>query len=400
MEKLFEISANMVSATGLSFQRFLLHQMDWKQRLIMIRGARGVGKTTLMLQRMKQAFGKKPMQALYVSLDQLWFSQNTICDLVDYHYKHGGTHLFLDEVHRYPHSHWQQELKNIYDSYPGYSLVLTSSSMIQLNAKVADLSRRIDIYDLPGLSFREYLSFEKKGAFEAVSLSDILKHHTSLASKIVSKHKILPLFETYLKQGYYPFYKEVSNILYLKRVERTISTVVDIDIPSAADIEYESRLKIKRLLMLLAEQVPFSPNITKLCMELELSRNQLIKLLGLLHDAGIVRLLYASSSKFKDNIKPNKLLFDNPDIMYALSDQANIGTLRETFAATMLSKDHALFSPRQGDLHIDKKITFEIGGKKKGYSQIADLPDSYVLSDNLEIGHGNKIPLWLIGFLY
>lgn len=400
MEKLFETSANQIAATELTFQRFLLSQIDWKQRLIMIRGGRGVGKTTLILQHIKQAFANKPTQALYVSLDQLWFSQNNICDLVDYHYKHGGTHLFLDEVHRYPRSNWQQELKNIYDSYPNYSVVLTGSSMIQLNAKVADLSRRIDIYDLPGLSFREYLSFEKKGNFKAVSLSDLLKNHVRLASEITHKHKILPLFEAYLKQGYYPFYKDLSHLLYLKRIERTISTVIDIDIPTMADIEYESRLKLKRLLVLLSEHVPFSPNITKLCSELGLSRNQLIRFIGLLHDAGIVRPLQSATSQFREAAKPSKLLFDNPDIMYALSNEANIGTLRETFAANMLNKDHTLLAPKQGDLLVNKKHTFEIGGKSKTYTQIANLPDSYILSDNLEIGFGNKIPLWMVGFLY
>lgn len=396
MERLFEISQRLVSNVETRLHRYLYHEIDWNDNLIMLKGARGVGKTTMMYQRCKLTDGK----GLYVSLDQLWFSDHTITELVDYHYKHGGTHLFLDEVHRYPRSNWEQELKNITDSYPDYKVVFTASSLLQLNSKIADLSRRVAIYELRGLSFREYLSFKGVIDLHPYGLEEILRSHTGIAASISSQTRIIGEFEDYIKRGYYPFFMSTSPFTYFQRVERTVQTVIDIDIPSVANIEYYTQLKLKKLMVILAEQVPFVPNISKLSKDIGVTRNQLMKLLQLLCEGSILRALNDTYTQPKGAAKPDKLLFDNPSVMQALGAFNHIGTIRESFVASMLSCVGKLYSSKVGDFLFDRKYLFEVGGKWKGYSQIADHPDSYVIADDLEIGNGNKLPIWLLGFLY
>lgn len=397
MERIFEISRRLISDVSTEHYRFLYHQIGWDDRLIMIKGARGVGKTTLIKQRCKEV-GRN---ALYVSLDLLWFNDHSILDLVDYHYKHGGTHIFLDEVHLYPRKNWEQELKNIYDSYPTYHIAFTGSSLLQLNSKIADLSRRVATYTLPGLSFREYLNFTSEIDFSSFQLSEILANHRDLAGEITSRLSgIIGEFEKYIKKGWYPFFMEASSFTYYQRVERIVQTVLDVDVPAVTNVEYETQLKIKRLMMILADQVPFEPNISKLSKDLSVSRSLLSKMLDLLGEALIMRSLHSPSIQPKGAAKPEKVLFDNPSIMFALGIQPKEGTIRETFAASMLAQTGKLYAVPDGDFLLDKKITFEVGGRKKGFSQIADIPDSYVLADDLETGFGNKIPLWLLGFAY
>lgn len=396
MERIYEISHRLIQDLNTPHYRYLYHHIAWDDRLIMIKGARGVGKTTMLYQQCKEHGDK----GLYASLDQLFFNDHTIVELADYHYKHGGTHLYLDEVHLYPRPNWEQELKNIYDSYPGFYIVFTGSSLLRLNSKVADLSRRIATYELRGLSLREYLNFTGQYDFEPVSINDILINHTSLASSIASKIRIIGEFEKYLSKGYYPFFIHTSEITYSQRVERIVLTVIETDIPAVTDIEYETQLKLKKLLVILADKVPFEPNITRLGQEIGVTRNQLIKFFTLLNDAAILRTLTNESTATKNIAKPEKILFDNPSIMQALGIFNKKGTVRESFAAAMLSSVGTIHAPKDGDFLLDRKYLFEVGGKKKGFSQIADIPDSYVLADDLETGFGNKIPLWLLGFLY
>ena len=397
MQRIFEISQRLVRAVETRHYRFLYHEIGWTDRLILIKGARGVGKTTILKQRCKEV-GET---GLYASLDQLWFNEHTIVELVDYHYKRGGTHIFLDEVHLYPHKNWEQEVKNIYDSYPGYNIVITGSSLLQIDNKIGDLSRRVSTYILPGLSFREYLKFRGKVDFSSLSLSDILEKHVSKALEITSEiGGIIREFEKYLKAGWYPFFMDSTQFTYYQRVEGIVKTVLDIDIPAVTSIEYETQTKIKRLMMILADKVPFEPNTSKLSKDLNVSRSLIIKMLDLLGDAQIMRPLHVPSSQLKSAAKPEKILFDNPSIMYAIGMNPEKGTVRETFAASMLTQVGKLFTGVKGDFLLNKKLTFEVGGRKKGFSQIADMPDSFVLADDLETGFGNKIPLWLLGFLY
>lgn len=394
--RIYEISNRLTKSLDAPLHRYLYEKIAWDDRLIMIKGARGVGKTTLMKQRCKENGPK----GLYASLDQLYFNEHTITELADYHYKHGGTHLYLDEVHLYPRYNWEQELKNIYDSYPGFHIVFTGSSLLQLNSKIADLSRRVAVYELRGLSLREYLNFTGNYRFEPISLTDILNHHIAIACDIASQVRIIGEFEKYLMKGYYPFFLESSDITYSQRVERLVLSVIDIDIPAVAEIEYETQLKLKKLLVVLAEQVPFVPNMAKLGRDIEVTRNQLVKFFTLLNDGAILRTLTDTSTQPKRAAKPGKILFDNPSVMQALGIINKTGTVRESFVASMLSNVGNLYAADEGDFSLDKEKLFEVGSKNKGFSQIADKPDSYILADNIESGMGNKIPIWLTGFLY
>lgn len=396
MDRIFEISARLTSKVTTDHYRYLYTEIDWNDRLIMLKGSRGVGKTTMMLQRCKLAGNN----GLYVSLDLLWFNEHTIGELVDQHYKLGGTHLFLDEVHLYPRQNWEQEIKNIHDSYPDYNIVFTGSSLLQLNSKIADLSRRVAIYELRGLSFREYLSFRDNGSYPAVSMADLIEHHREIAAETTSQIRVLGQFNQYLKTGFYPFFLTTSELTYTQRVERIVQSVIDLDIPAVTRIEYETQLKLKKLIAILANQVPFVPNMSKLGKDIAVSRNQLMKLFQLLNDGGVLRTLNDPSNQPKSAAKPSKILFDNPTVMYALGAVEHIGTVRESFAASMMSKVGTIYSAKDGDFLLDRKYTFEVGGKGKTFTQIANMPNSFVVADDLEVGVGNKIPLWLLGFLY
>lgn len=396
MERIYEISSRLTENLDAPLHRYLYDIIEWGDRMIMIKGARGVGKTTMIKQKCKE----KGVLGVYASLDLLFFNDHTIVELADYHYKHGGTHIYLDEVHRYPRPNWEQELKNIYDSYPGLSIVFTGSSLLQLNSKIADLSRRVAVYELRGLSFREYLNFTGNHGLKSISLSDVLYNHSHLASKITSSIHVIGEFEKYLKKGYYPFFMDSSEFTYAQRVERLVLSVIDIDIPSVTSIEYETQLKLKKLLVVLAEQVSFVPNMTNLSRDIEVNRNQLMKFFTLLNDGAILRTLMDATRQPKRASKPGKILFDNPSVMQALGINNKAGTVRESFVASMLSTKGNLFAAKEGDFLLDRTYLFEVGGKGKGFNQIADKPNSFVIADNIETGFGNKIPMWLLGFLY
>ena len=357
-----------------------------------------MGKTTMLLQHIKLTFPNRS-QAFYVSLDNIWFSSHTLSELVEYLYTHGVTHLFLDEVHKY--RTWVSELKNIYDDYPQLHIVFTGSSLLEINHAEGDLSRRLRIYMLHGLSFREYLDITGEAQLPVLSLEEILHNHMQQASAITSNNKVIPYFEKYLRTGYYPFFLETaSDESYFERLQQVVSTVIENDIPAVERIEYETLQKAKRLLMILAQSTPFTPNIANLCTLLSTTRNQLIHLLSLLERAALIRQLHADNKGLKALGKPDKILFNNTNLMHALGYSADAGTVRESFFSAMVSCKHTTQYAKHGDLQVDGRYLFEVGGKKKGFSQIADLPESYVVADNIEIGYGNKIPLWLFGLTY
>lgn len=399
MENLFKISHRLVGAVGTTFHRYLYSQINWNDRLIMIKGARGVGKTTMLLQFIKEAFGQSE-EALYASCDNLWFSNNSLISLVEQHYTHGGTHLFLDEIHLYS-GPWQQELKNIYDSYPDYHVVFTGSSIIHLDMALADLSRRCLMYRLYGLSFREYLEFKGIANITPLSLSDILDKTHKFEWEIIEAMpvKILAAFSDYLGKGYYPFVSD-SKGEYYGRIERLLDVSISRDIPAAEKIEYETLHKLKQLLYVMSTQVPFTLNVQSLSQKIQVSRNTVLKMFELLDKGAIIRNLHSGWRSPKSVAKPDKILFDNADIMAALSTLNDKGTIRETFVASMLAPGHTLFNPPVGDLLVDEQYLLEIGGKTKTFKQIADLPNSYVIADDKESGFGNKIPMWIFGFLY
>ncbi len=376
--------------------RQIYNEISWNTRLIGIKGARGVGKTTLMLQRICLAFDN-PEKALYVSLDDIWFSSHTLPQLAEQAVAEGITHLFIDEVHRLPG--WERQIKNVYDFYPMLNIVFTGSSLLEIDHSIADLSRRCLMYSLPGLSFREYLGFECHD-FDKLSLSDILYNHTEIVGRLNSEGTMVKQFAKYLRHGFYPFYKTENETDYLVRVNNMIASVIDYDIPAVENLEYATLIKAKQLLSIFASHSP-SPLNAKLTAEmLEVSKNQLIKILSLLDRSQILRLLYYKAERNpKSMVKPQKVLINNASILYALG-YADKGKVRESFLASMMAKDHEIAYPLHGDLLVDNRYIFEVGGAKKSFSQIRDLPDSFVVADDIEIGVGNKIPLWLFGFIY
>lgn len=377
--------------------RYLFQQIDWRDQLIMIEGARGVGKTTLLLQYIKKQFGAS-QEALYISLDNLWFSENSLYDVAEYHSLHGGTHLFIDEVHYY--KDWQQIIKNIYDDFPDLHIVYTGSSLLKLESGNADLSRRQIIYHLKGLSFREYLNIEGKTDLSAPDLQALLNMHSDIAHAITADLKILPLFEIYLRKGYYPFYKEIYEG-YEMRIAQTINQVLEVDYPCVEDVSFATIQKTKKMLMILARSTPQTPNMSQLYKELETDRNQGLKMLGVLARSGILQLLSSKKENLKNMSKPDKIYCDNTNIMAALVTNPDIGCMRETFFLNQIrSSGHDATYPVDGDFLVDDHYLFEVGGHKKSYKQIKDIPDSFLAVDGLEVGFGNRIPLWMFGLLY
>ncbi len=386
----------LLRLTSTKIVRDLYNSISWKARLIGIKGARGVGKTTLLLQRIKLAF-PDPNTALYVSLDDVWFAGHSLLDLAETASEKGITHLFIDEVHRLPG--WERQIKNLYDFFPDLHVVFTGSSLLEIDHSVADLSRRALIYTLPGLSFRQYLEFQGK-CFEPVELTDILYNHMKISAEITRDFDIVSEFHKYLRHGFYPFYTTESETDYLIRVNNMISSVIDNDIPTVEKIEYATLIKAKHLLTIIATQTPSPLNAKRTAEMLDVSTNQLIKILSLLERSQILRLLYYKSERNPNSMaKPQKVLFNNPSLLYALG-YADTGKVRETFFAAMLAENHDIAYPKEGDLVVDNRYLFEVGGARKGFDQIKDIPDSFVAADDLDSGLGNKIPLWLFGFLY
>ena len=394
---LYRTSTRLIDQTSTSFHRYLYGQIDWTSRLTAIKGARGVGKTTMMLQSIKERFSEQPERALYISLDNLWFANHPLSEVVEYHYTHGGTHLFLDEVHKYPS--WQIVMKNIYDGYPKLHVAFTGSSMLKIDNSKADLSRRLSDYTLHGLSFREFLSFEAGIDVPAVPLEELLANHVEIARQITSQVKILPLFEKYLEYGYYPFYKEDFDN-YHEKLKKTVYTVLNEDVPAIEEITYPSIQKLQRMLMILAERVPQTPKMNELYAILETTREQGLKMLSLLQRAALMLLLSSETKEIQHLSKPDKIYVHNPNLMYALTDYPDKGTLRETFFINQLSSVAEVSYPRKGDFIVNRKYLFEVGGRNKTFNHIKDIPNSFLAIDGVETGFFNRIPLWLFGMLY
>lgn len=396
IQPLINIYHRKLAATDLRFKRYLHDRIDWDVRLIGIKGARGVGKTTMLLQHIKESFDKID-DALYVSLDNLWFNTHKLEELVEFLYTHGVMHIYLDEVHRY--KDWAVLLKNFYDSYPDLNIVYTGSAMLAIDNSKADLSRRQSLYTLNGLSFREYLACEGVAAIPTIGLEEMLAGHVEYAVDVISGIKILKYFDKYLREGYYPYYKEAGND-YLMRVGEVARLVIDNDIPSVEDITYFTAQKIKTLLMVIAGNVPLKPNISKLSSQLESTRDQTLKMLYLLDRADLLLLLTEQLKNYKHLVSPKKIYLNNANLMYALSGKISEGTVRETFFANQVGAIAALTMPKQGDFLADGKYLFEVGGSSKTFDQIAGIPESYLAVDGIETGSGNRIPLWMFGCMY
>ena len=396
LQPLYDSYHRKIAKVDLRFKRYLYSQINWKARIISIKGARGVGKTTMLLQHILENY-EDIDQTLYASLDNLWFATHSLMDLVDWADRHGITRLYLDEVHRY--EGWSQALKNIYDNYPDMSIVYTSSSLLVLDNATVDMSRRQTPYTLYGLSFREYLDLEGIFKTKAIPLEDILKYHVKKAMEIVGSIKVAPLFEAYLAHGYYPFYRE-SLEDFPSRLRETITVVIDSDLPAVENVTYETLQKVKKLLMIISEHVPFEPNMSELWRQLSTDNESGLKMLYALDKAQVLALLTAKTKNYKSLTKPDKIFLGNPNLMHVLCPKVDKGNERETFFISQLRVLHDVRYPKQGDFLIDDKHLFEVGGKGKTFEQIADVPDSYLAVDDTEVGSGRRIPLWLFGFLY
>lgn len=388
-----------LAATDLRFKRYLHGQINWDARLLGIKGARGVGKTTMLLQHIKETAGNNLDEVFYASLDNMWFQTHSAEDLVEFLYTRGVTRIYLDEVHKY--RNWTVLLKNLYDNYPGLNIVYTGSAMLAIDNSKSDLSRRQSLYTLHGLSFREYLEYEGIISLPSMTLEEMLNNHVSYAMDITSAGiKIVKYFEQYLNEGYYPYYKEAGRD-YLMRIGEVVQLVIDSDITAVEEtITYSTRQKIKKLLMVVAENVPLEPNINKLAASLESTRDQTLKMLYWLDRAALLWMLTDKPKDYKHLTGPKKIYLNNTNLMNALGSRVSKGTQRETFFANQAGAVTDLLIPKQGDFLADGRYIFEVGGPQKTFDQIAGLPDSYLAIDDIEIGNGNRIPLWLFGCLY
>ncbi|NDP28335.1 MAG: AAA family ATPase [Flavobacterium sp.] len=397
MKELQEKFIRKIEATPMDFTRSLMDTIRWEARLIGIKGARGVGKTTLILQYIKKNI-PVDQSSLYVSLDNIWFADHTLSSLVDQFIKQGGKFLFLDEVHKYPN--WSQELKNIYDDYPELKIVFTASSLLEILNARADLSRRAIVYTMQGLSYREFLNLKLGLQLPSYSLNAILEDHLAISRQINTHIKPLEYFSSYLKQGYYPFFQEVPA-LYFQRIEEVINLILEIELPLLRKVEIAYVSKLKQLLQIISESVPFVPNVSKLSERIGVNRNTFVSYLYFLEEAHITRNLYKDAKGITQLQKPNKIFLENTNFQYALSpSQANIGNIRETFFLNQLSVAHTVEFIEETDFLVDRQYVFEVGGKSKNKRQIRNQEQGYLVVDDVEYGMGNTIPLWLFGFLY
>ena len=393
---IYDMSADLIRETDTSLHRFLYPEIDWDSRLVALDGPRGVGKTTMFLQHLREN-PDVAESSLYVSVANVWLNAQELYELVQYHVRHGGTSVYIDEIHYL--KDWQNLIKSLYDNFKKLKIAYTGSSILRLASGKADLSRRQVEYSLPGLSFREFLSFEGCGDFPPCALEDILKNHVALAEAVVGKIKVIPKFEEYLKFGYYPFYREDKAHFHQKLLQ-VVNQVLDADLPKVADITPETVRKARRMLAILAESTPQTPNASALCRGLDMDRKQGLKVLHALRRAGLVGMLAEDADALKRLCAPSKLFCDNTNLMYALAPSPDKGTLREVFFNNQLSVRNVTTYPARGDSLVNGMHLFEIGGEKKTFAQIKDMPDSYLAVDGLEVGRGARIPLWLFGFLY
>lgn len=397
MDSLFERHYKKLASVQTDFIRSKFYEIDWTDRLIGLRGPRGIGKTTLLLQYLKLNHPNDET-ALYISLDNIWFSEQNLVDFVDDFVKKGGKKLFIDEIHKYPN--WAQELKNIYDDFPEIQIVFTGSSLLEILNARADLSRRAAMYSIQGLSFREYLNLEHEFSFAPLTLEEIVTNHSKIAAELVTKFQPLKYFSSYLKSGYYPFFRDNRNT-FDQRLEEVVNFILEVELPALRQVEPSYIIKLKQLLFVIASSVPFKPNVTKLAERIGINRNTLITYFHYLEESGLTQQLFKDAKGITRLQKPDKLYLDNTNLLYNIAPQnVQMGHIRETFFANQLRYKQLVEYTDIGDFIINKTMTFEIGGKNKTKEQIKGIENGFVAADDIEIGFQEKIPLWLFGFLY
>ena len=392
MQSLFTTHKMLVDRTETRFIRYLHDQISWNSRLVAILGSRGVGKTTMILQHIKLYDNQD--ESLYVTADDFFFTQHRLFDLALSFYQQGGKRLYIDEIHKY--KGWSVEVKNIYDQIPALQVVYTGSSILELEKGGADLSRRKLEYKLHGLSFREFLNISQGWNLPAYTLDEILHGKVSFP---LDKARPLLLFRQYLHEGYYPFFVESD---YFMRLNGVIKQIVEYDIPQFAEMEVASVQKLKTLLYVLAQSVPFKPNYSNLERNLNIRRNTLPQYMAYLEKAGIINVLRTKANGIKLLEKIEKIYLNNPNIAYMLAEQEpNIGTIRESIFLTWAQVSHFVTASDISDFEISG-YTFEVGERKKGTLQLASVSEGkgFIVKDDIEYSYQNQIPLWMFGFLY
>lgn len=381
---------NILKNVDTSYVRNIHSTIPWNDRLIAILGARGVGKTTLVLQHIK--LYEDVDTTLFVYADDLWFSTHSLVTLAEIFYTNGGRALYIDEIHKY--KNWSQEIKNIYDQYPDLKVRYTGSSILDLQKGSHDLSRRVLEFQMHGLSFREYVALRYGADIPIHTLEQVLANKIEFP---YTDYRPVALFKEYLRQGYYPYFKEPG---YELRLTKTINAILEVDIPKFAELSIYASEKLKTLLYIVAQSVPFKPNYSKIARDLDMHRNAVSDLMVWLDKADLINILRDDVEGYKLLGKVNKIYLNNPNLAYALSDdEPNIGNIRETIFLAWLRATHKVTASSVSDFKVGK-YTFEVGGKKKGQHQIKDVEHAYVVKDDIEYGHLNEVPLWAFGLLY
>ena len=403
MDTLFRKSDRLLASTGMDIIRDKMDEIHWSARLITIIGAKGVGKSTLIRQHLKQNYKPGDHRVLYCSADTVDMSTRTLVELAEEFSIRGGELLAIDEIHKYKPStsDWSREIKEIYELFPDLKLIVSGPSLLRMREGDADLSRRAVKYTMPGLSFREALRFYHGLEFPKWTLDDILAHPYDLWQSVSAKCKPVALFKEYLTKGYYPFLLEGEGEYYTK-IEQVVGYIVETELPQICRVDVSNVRKLQALIAMICSETPFELNANRIAAALEIGRDTVVEYLKYLGDAKVLNLLYSDKKKIGKLSKPDKVYLENPNIMYALAPtKVEVGTLRETFAVGCLSESHNVeYGKTQGDFKVDAKYTFEIGGRSKDFSQIAGVKDSYVFADDWDMPDGAKLPLWMLGFLY
>lgn len=404
MENFFREQQRLIESISQT-KRYLYERIDWNERCIGILGARGAGKTTLMLQHVSERYGASD-RALYISVDSPYFQAHDLFEFAREFHQMGGEALLVDEIHKY--TDWSVHVKAIYDSFPGLKVVFSGSSLLQITKQKADLSRRAIIFNLHGLSLREYINFTLAKEFPVYTLEEILSDHQRIAGDICKEIKPLRQFRDYLQGGYYPFFLEGESF-YKFKVREVINHILEVDLPFVNRIEPRQISKIKKLLYLLAVGVPFVPNIAKLAEATDISRPRLYEYLEKLQDARLLNLVRSQGRGYEVLTKPEKILLENSNLMYAIAEEVNTGSLRELFFVNQVRNsgtihpqliESAVELSGRGDFIVKGQYTLEIGGKGKGFKQISGVENGFVVADDIEAGFKNKLPLWIFGFMY
>ena len=401
MEQLFVRHDDYISSVPMGYIREISNTIEWNARLIALRGPKGVGKTTLMQQYIRLHYSPEDRHVLYCSADTGYFATHTLTEVADQFARKGGTHLFIDEVHKY--DGWSTEIKDIYDRHRDLRIVLSGSSLLQLNDGEADLSRRLLFYDIPGLSFREFLRLETGIEIRAIRLEDLLSAPNEFCSLVRSKCHPAEFFHKYLSEGYYPYYFEGKKI-YHALLENMVNYVIDVELTRYRKLDVGNTRAVRALLQVISQMVPYDVDIAKLSRSISIARNTTLTYLKHLEEACLIIRLFADIDSIGDLQKPDKIYLNNPNLLYALSPIVpEIGTVRETFFVNQIASighrvEYAGY--HKGDFLIDRQITIEVGGPDKNYEQVEGNEQAYIAADDIDSAIGHKIPLWAFGFLY